>query len=326
MQSKIASFLDPLYRWITDYMGNCGFILYGKDSPPVPVAPDYTALAEKTSQGNLNLARMGLAANRVNQQTPFGGLSYSQTGTDSYGNPTYTATQTMSPEQQNLYNKQTGLQGSNFDLASSLSNVAQSGIGNVQNSINQGGVDTSKLAQTGINPGETYSDAIMRRLQPQIQMEKGQFDAQMANQGVAPGTEAYNNAKRQFDQTQNDKLTSAQVGGFQTGLAANQQGFNQAQQNLLNPINMLNSIRSAPGSLTSPTYANSANMGQVAGPDYLGAGTQGYNAAMNNYNAQNAQNQGFLGGLLQLGGSALGAPAGTFTGSNGLFSTVGKLF
>jgi hypothetical protein len=318
MQSNFIRFLDPIYRWITDYMGACGFILYGKDSPPVPAAPDYTALAKQTSQGNLDMARMGLAANRVNQQTPFGGLSYSQTGTDAYGNPTYTATQTMSPEQQGLYQQQTG-------LSSGLLNAAQSGLGNIQNSLSQGGVDTSQLAQTGINPGETYSDAIMRRLGPQMKMESGQFDAQMANQGVAPGTEAYQNAKRQFDQAQNDKLTSAVVGGMQTGLSANQQGFNQAQTNLLNPINMVNSLRSG-NALTNPTYANSANMGQVAGPDYLGAGTSQYNAAMNNYNAQNAQNQGFLGGLLQLGGSALGAPAGTFTGSNGLFSTVGKLF
>ena len=319
MQSNFIRFLDPIYRWITDYMGACGFILYGKDTPPVPAAPDYTALAKQTSQGNLDMARMGLAANRVNQQTPFGGLSYSQTGTDAYGNPTYTATQTMSPEQQQLYNKQTGLQSGILD-------TAQSGLTGVQNSLMQGGVDTSKLAQTGINPGETYSDAIMRRLAPQMQMESGQFDAQMANQGIAPGTEAYQNAKRQFDQGQNDKLTSAVVGGMQTGLAANQQGFNQAQQNLMNPINMFNSVRNGAGGLTSPTYANSANMANVAGPDYLGAGTSQYNAAMQNYNAQNAQNQNFLGGLLTLGGSALGAPAGTFTGSNGLFSTVGNMF
>lgn len=318
MQSKLANFLDPLYRWITAYMGNCGFILYGKDTPDVPAAPDYTKLAKKTSQGNLDMARLSLAANRVNQNTPFGGLQYSQTGTDQWGNPTYTATQTMSPEQQQLYEQQTGLQ-------SGILGAAQGGLANINRSIAQGGVDTSQLAQTGINPGETYSDAIMRRLQPQMQMEKGQFDAQMANQGIAPGTEAYTNAKRSFDQAQNDKLTSAVVGGFNTGLAANQQGFNQAQTNLLNPLNMFNSLKTG-NMLTNPTYANSANMGQVAGPDYLGAGSQQYNAAMNNYNAQAAQNQGFLGGLMGLGGAALGAPSGTFTGPNGMFSTIGKLF
>jgi len=295
MQSKLARLLDPLYRWITSYMGDCGFILYGigKDSAPPP--PDYTSLAKQSNQSNIDMARMGLAANRVNQQTPFGGLSYSQTGTDQYGNPTYTATQTLSPEQQGLYQQQTGLQ-------SGVLGAAQSGLGNVLNSVMQGGVDQSKLAQTGINPGETYSDAIMRRLGPQMQQEKGQFDAQMANQGIAPGTEAYNNAKRSFDQAQNDKLTSAQVGGLQTGLAANQQGFNQAQSNLNTPINMLNSLRTG-NNLTNPTYVNSASMANVPGVDYMGAGQNTFNGQLAQTNANNAASGGFLGGLMNLGGT-----------------------
>jgi hypothetical protein len=312
MQSKLAKLLDPLYRWITSYMGDCGFILYGIGKDDAPAPPDYTALAKQSNQSNIDMARMGLAANRVNQQTPFGGLSYSQTGTDQYGNPTYTATQTMSPEQQGLYKQQTGLQ-------SGVLGAAQAGLGNVQNAVMQGGVDQSKLAQTGINPGETYSDAIMRRLAPQMKMESGQFDAQMANQGIAPGTEAYQNAKRQFDQAQNDKLTSAVVGGMQTGLAANQQGFNQAQSNLNMPINMLNSLRTG-NNLTNPTYANSANMANVPGVDYMGAGNNQYNAQVAQTNANNAASGGFFGGLMNMGAAALGAPTGTFSGPTGLMS------
>ena len=315
MQSKLARLLDPLYKWITSYMDSCGFILYGigKDSAPAP--PDYTALAKQQAQSNIDMARMGLSANRVNQQTPFGALSYSQTGTDAYGNPTYTATQTLSPEQQKLYNQQTG-------LSSGLLGAAQSGLGNVQNSLMQGGVDTSKLAQTGINPGETYSDAIMRRLAPQMQQEQGQFDAQMANQGIAPGTEAYNNAKRSFDQAQNDKLTSAVVGGMQTGLQANQQSFNQAQQNLLNPINMVNSLRTG-SNLTPATYVNPALQANVPGVDYMGAGVNQYNANLAQTNANNAASGGFFGGLMNLAGSALKAPTGTFSGPTGLMSYFG---
>jgi hypothetical protein len=300
MQSKLAKLLDPLYRWITSYMSNCGFILYGIGKDDAPPPPDYTALAQQQNQSNIDMARMGLAANRVNQQTPFGSLSYSQTGTDAYGNPTYTATQTLSPEQEKLYKQQTGLQ-------SGVLNTAQAGLGNVLNSVMQGGVDQSKLAQTGINPGETYSDAIMRRLAPQMKMESGQFDAQMSNQGIAPGTEAYQNAKRQFDQAQNDKLTSAVVGGMQTGLAANQQGYNQAQSNLNMPINFLNSLRTG-NNLTNPTYANSANMANVPGVDYMGAGQNQYNAQLAQTNANNAASGGFFGGLMNMGASFLGRP------------------
>jgi hypothetical protein len=299
------------FKWFLPALGNYfTFYDFGKDEAPPP--PNYTKLAKDTQQSNIDMARMGLAANRVNQQTPFGGLSYSQTGTDAYGNPTYTATQTLSPEQQTIYNRQSG-------LTSDILGAAQGGMGNVYNSLMQGGVDQSKLAQTGINPGETYSDAIMRRLQPQQAQEKNQFDAQLANQGIAPGTEAYNNAKRDFDQRQNDKLTSAIVGGMQTGLTANQQGFNQAQSNLLNPINMVNSLRTG-SNITPATYANSANMANVPGVDYMGAGQNQYNAQLAQTNANNAATSGFFGGLMNLGGAAMMAPTGTFSGPTGLMS------
>jgi hypothetical protein len=301
MQSKLARLLDPLYRWITSYLDACGFIMYGigKDSAPTP--PDFKKLGEQTQQSNLDMARMGLSANRVNQETPFGSLQYSQTGTDQWGNPTYTATQKLSPEQQSIYNAQSG-------LTKDVLGAAQSGMGNVYNSLMQGGVDQSKLAQTGINPGEMYSDAIMRRLQPQMQMAKQSFESQMANQGISPNSEAYQNARRQFDQAQNDQLTSAITGGMNVGLQANQQGYNQARQNLMSPIEMLNALRTGSG-ITNPTYANSANMANVPGVDYMGAGSQQYNANLAQTNANNAASSGFWGGLMGLGGAALGNPS-----------------
>ena len=41
--------------------------------------------------------------NRVNQNGPFGSLSYSQTGKNPDGTPQYTATSTLSPQLQGLY-------------------------------------------------------------------------------------------------------------------------------------------------------------------------------------------------------------------------------
>ena len=298
MQSKLVRLLDPLYRWITNYMGNCGFILYNLGKEDAPAVPPYEKLAKMTQQSNLDMARMGLSANRVNQETPFGSLQYSQTGTDQWGNPTYTATQKLSPEQQALYEKQTGLQ-------SGVLGAAQAGLGNVLNSVMQGGVDQSKLAQTGINPGETYSDAIMRRLQPQMQMAKQSFESQMANQGISPNSEAYQNARRQFDQQQNDQLTSAITGGMDVGLRANQQGYNQAQSNLNMPINFLNSLRTG-NNLTNPNYVNAANMANVPGVDYSGAGNNQYNAQLAETNANNAGMMNFTNGLFSLGSSYLG--------------------
>jgi len=67
----------------------------GKSS--APAAPDYTAAAQATAAGNLAAAQTATAANRVNQVTPYGTLNYDITGKDPYGNPTWTATQTLEP-------------------------------------------------------------------------------------------------------------------------------------------------------------------------------------------------------------------------------------
>jgi hypothetical protein len=83
------------------------------------------------------------------------------------------------------------------------------------------------LPTYGINPGESYEAAIMRRLQPQMAQDQQSMQVQLANQGIVPGTEAYNNAMRTFTQGQNDQRTSAVVGGMNTGLAANQQAYGQ---------------------------------------------------------------------------------------------------
>ena len=98
-------------------------------SPPsAPAAPNYTAAAQATASGNLDAARQATAANRVNQVTPYGNLNYAITGSDPYGNPTWTATQSLSPDQQQLYN---------MDIATSkgLGQLQQQGLGYVQNML-----------------------------------------------------------------------------------------------------------------------------------------------------------------------------------------------
>jgi hypothetical protein len=97
-------------------LGGITGALFGK--PDVPATPDYTGAAKETAAGNLDAARAAAAANRVNQVTPFGSLQYSQSGRDAYGNPTYTATTSLSPEQRQLYD---------YDVQSSL------GLGRLQN-------------------------------------------------------------------------------------------------------------------------------------------------------------------------------------------------
>lgn len=298
MQSKLVKFLDPLYRWITNYMGDHGLILYGIGKDDAPPAPDYTAAANATAQGNLDMARLAAAANRVNQITPYGNLTYTQSGEDKWGNPMWTATQTLSPAQQKIAEQQAG-------LSSGLLNTAQQGLDYAGNLMAKPGIDMSKLPQTGFNPGQSYQDAMMARLAPQIDRENASFEQQMANKGIGAGTPAYNQAKQLLAQNQNDRLNQATVQGLQAGLQANQQAFNQAGYNQMQPINVINALRTG-SQVSAPNWVNPAQQATTAGPDILGAVSNKYNAQLGATNAANANTANFVGGLMNLGGSIFG--------------------
>ena len=288
------------FKWMLPALGDY-FTFYGGGKGSAPAAPDYTAAAQATAAGNLEAARATAAANRTNQITPYGNLTYTANpGTDPYGNTLYTATQTLSPDQQKIADQTSA-------LSSGLLGSAQSGLNYANQVLSQPGVDTSQLAQTGINPGQSYQDAMMSRLAPQIDRENAQLEQQLANRGIAAGTDAYNQAKQLQAQQHNDLLNSATVQGMNTGLAANQQGFQQQAYNQMQPINVINALRTG-SQVTNPQFANTPQQANTAGPDLLGAANASYQNQLNAYNAQQAQSGGFLGGLMNLGGT-LGSAA-----------------
>jgi hypothetical protein len=235
----------------------------------------YIQAAQQTAQGNIQSAQAATAANRVNQATPYGNLQYSQTGTDANGNPIWTANQTLSQPLENLTN-------------TSLSNLQQS----------------LNTPMYGINPGQTYSDAIMSRLQPQIAHQNEMSDQALANQGIMPGSQAYENAKRVLGQQQNDLLTSAIIGGMNTGLAA--QGLQ-------------NTTAANVKALGTPNYVNPVQQATVAAPDYLGAYSTANAADIAKANADLARQNALTTGLVGLGSSALLGG----TGQGSVLNTIG---
>jgi len=124
---------------------------------------------------------------------------------------------------------------------------------------------------------------LMARLQPQMEIQQKNLDAQLANQGVVAGTEAYNRAKMGLGMQQNDLLNQAQLSGLsagntlfnqglqgaQFGNAAQQQGYQntQAQQQANNAI----AQQQFGNQLTNANLGNAAQQQQ-------------YNQAMTNYN------------------------------------------
>lgn len=278
------------------------FISMANGKGKAPPAPDYVGAAQQTAAGNLEAARATAAANRTNQVTPYGNLTYTANpGTDPYGNTLYTATQTLSPEQQKIYEQES-------QLNEGLMSTANKGLNYANEMLSQPGVDMSKLPSYGINPGETYSDAIMRRLAPQIAQESEMSDAQLANQGIAQGTQAYKNAKRQLAMSQNDRQLAAITGGMNVGLGANQQAFQQEAYNQMQPINVINALRTG-SQVQNPQFANTPQQANVGGADILGATQAGYQAQLAAANAKNAGKGGFMSGLMGLGGAALGNPS-----------------
>ena len=261
-----------------------------------PPPPDYAGAARETAQGNLDAARANIAANRVNQYTPYGSLEYTMAGEDKYGNPMWSATQKFSPEQQQLLDIQNA-------LSIGTGQLGQKGLKYVEDMISQP-FDTSKLPSLGINAGETYTDAIIRRLAPTMQQNKERLEQQLANQGIQLGSEAYDRAMRNFEQKQNDLMLGATTQGFGVGQQARNQAL-QEQAYLRNePINTLNAVRSG-AQVTNPQFVNPAMQAATAGPDLLGAAQAQGNAAMNAYNAQMASQNANTSGLYSLGGSAL---------------------
>lgn len=278
-------------------MGGGGFLGLGP-APSAPAAPDYSGAAQATAQGNLDAARAATAANRVNQVTPYGNLDYAITGTDPYGNPTWTATTSLSDVGQQLLNNQN-------QASLGLGSAINAQLGQVQDVMGQG--FNPNLPSVGMNPGQTYQEAYMQRLAPQIEQNRNSLQAQLANQGIEPGTKAYENAMRIQGQKENDLLLGATTQGFGAGLQANQQAYNQALTNYNMPLNTLSALRTG-AQVQNPSFVNSANQATTSGADLLGAAQMGYNAQMGDFNAKNAAQANFNSGLMGLGGT-LGAAA-----------------
>jgi hypothetical protein len=256
-------------------MGGGGFLGLGP-APSAPPPPDYAGAARETAQGNLAAAQTATAANRVNQYTPYGSLEYKQYGVDTYGNPLWSATTNLSDVGRQLLDNQNqtslglggtinaalgrvqGTMGQPFNpntpaiqyggQAPTLGQVGQgpqfSQAGTAAQAQGMGNAPTLQtgLDYQGMEGWDKATALLNQRLQPQIQQSEERLQAQLANQGIVAGTEAYNRAMTQQGQKTNDLLTQAQLAGqnvqqnmfgqaLQGGQFANQAmlGQNQAQ-------------------------------------------------------------------------------------------------
>lgn len=265
-----------------------------QDTPAPPPAPDPVATANAQQNLNQNTATTQQLLNMVNQVTPDGSLNYSQTGTNSfvgpdgktYNVPQFTATQTLSPEQQQIYD---------VNNASKL-NLATAGqtASNKINDILGSNVDLSNDAVEN-----RLFELGTKRLNPQFQRDNDALRTQLINSGIRPGSAAFTTEMTRLGQNQNDALDNLILSGHQTAV-------NDILTERNQPLNEITALMSG-SQVAQPNYTNTPQT-QVAGTDYAGMVANNYNAQTQQYNAKLQANNAALGGMFGLGGT-LGAAA-----------------
>ena len=296
----------------------------GSKSSPPP-APDYAGAATQTAAGNLEAARAAASANRVNQTTPYGSINYSQTPTyDVNGelnkDAGWNMTTTLSPTQQRQFD-------ANNRINEGLSDVATTGVGFVKDALGNPLQGANPLTTTAGDPEllrREVGDALYKNstqyLDPQFSQSDKALESKLANQGIVPGSEAYNaamlnqsNARQQAYESARNASTAGSVNAAQ-GLygqklsnanltnSASAQDFAARQALQQNPINILNSVRTGQqlNTATLPMQQNVALQQGTAGPDLLGAATAKGQYNQGIYNANQAGTAGMVGGLGQM--------------------------
>ena len=294
-------------------------------SPKAPAAPDYAAAAREQGIANEKAATQTSVISNPNIISPYGNQTVNWTDTGAPGGVKQaTVTQTLTPQAQETLDAQQRVQ-------TQFANLGETGLQNAQGTLSQGfnpnlpnlqtGLDTSGVAAMPVNAGMTGQAAIMARLQPQIEQQQAALAQQLANQGITPGSEAYNNAMRTQGQQQNDLLSQAALQGLNLDMSANAQGYNQAlqsgqfgntalQQSLAQqtalrnqPINEVTALMSG-SQIQNPQFQAYSGTNVAAAPIFQGVQAQNQ-AAMDLYGVkQNAANANMQ-ALASLAGSAM---------------------
>lgn len=222
-----------------------------------PKAPDPVATAMAQTQMNKETAVAQTGLNAMNQYTQDGQLEYAENGKWSDGTPRFSVTQTLSPDNQKLY-----------DLnAKTEQNLGQIGVDQSQRiaellssplNLNVGKMPTIPTGSearyslpgasqmTGTAVASRYApDAILaagiqdnsalekqlidlgsQRLNPQLQQARASLDASLADKGIKANSDAYSRSMTDFGQQENDArnqlILNGQQQAFQQALARSQ--------------------------------------------------------------------------------------------------------
>lgn len=312
----------------------------GSSAPPPPPAPDYAGAAQAQGAANVETARVQGRMSNPNIISPLG------TQTITYEGDQPTITQKLTPTAEETLAAQQRVQKLLAGLGETGTTQAQKVIGSPFSPTGTAGqglqtrLDLSNLAQMPVNAGMTGQQAIMARLEPQLQRQQAAMENQLANQGITPGSEAYRVAQTQAAQNRNDLLSQAALQGISLDTGARAQGLNEqqailaaqnaAQQQELQrqaylrqqPLNEITGLMSG-SQIQMPQFQGYQGPSVAPAPIFAGAQAQGQ-ANMQNYGIQsanaNAQNAGLY-NLLGQGGMA----AATYFSDRRLKSNIERI-
>lgn len=235
-------------------------------TPKAPEAPDPIEQGRAQTGVNIATAIANLTGNMINRQSPLGSLNYNQTGSfqftdpvggQTYDIPTFTAVESLSKDGQTIQGNTTGAQiamsGAAKAAAQRMQGLMGGGI-NTSGLPGRGTVPTLAGAPTGnyaargniadagalaksfnIADRGRVEEALMSRLNPQLQQDRASREAQLQQQGITLGSAAYDRAMAQLDQQSTDARMQAILAGGQeqsrvTGLNQAQASFQNAAQ------------------------------------------------------------------------------------------------
>lgn len=257
----------------------------GKPKAPTPPDPKETSAAQTGT--NIGTAVANNAMGMVNQVTPDGSLTYSQSGTydytdpytgQSYQLPTYTATTALSEAGQAIKNQTDATQLNLAETGAQQSGFLKDYLGEIWNP------DTSAIEGRLMELGS-------QRLDPRFAQQEDQLRTRLANQGVTAGSEAWNREMSSLGQAKNDAYTQLMLQG-------RGQAFSELQAQRNQPINEISALLSG-SQVSQPNVAMATPQG-AATTNVAGLINENYNQRYQNYAQEVSQRNSLLGGLFGL--------------------------
>lgn len=302
-------------------------------SPSPPAAPDPTQTADAQTASNQATALYQSQLNNVNQVTPYGNETFTQSGGSPAGAdgtgavaPTWTSNITLSPAEQALLNNQQSLQTQQQGIAGTALQQAQS---NQATPYNLGGLPQLASASNISDATNAGYQDVLSLIQPQMTQNDELLQSQLANQGVTQGSAAYNNAEQQHQLSNNQAYANAALTGVSAGQALQQEALTNNQQAVADytqqynaPINEYQALQNGV-QVQNPSFA-APQSNTVAPTNTAQIAQNAYQAQLNSYNAANSSSNSLMGSLFGLGGSFLGASSGSVGG--GIASGISNLF